>query len=189
MGSLIERRQDEITCSCRVVDSLDGNRRRVRDRAGGIRRHRNERTSRRPHGMVARGPLRHVHPLGRLQRPRRRLPRQANRRHGRMDHEQRLNPGGRIRRLRQAVQPGEIRRGPMGEHREERRHEVHRHHREAPRRLRDVQVAGQPIQHRRRHAFSSRSAEGIGRGLPETGDQAGLLLFPGAGLASSGRGA
>ena len=39
-----------------------------------------------------------------------------------------------------------------------RRHEVHRHHLQAPRRLRHVRLQGQPLQHRRRHAVQARSA-------------------------------
>ena len=108
--------------------------------------------ARRPHAVVARGPLRHVHPLGPVQRSRRHLPWQADRRHRRMDHEQRRNPRGRIRRLCQAIQPREVQRRRVGFHRQERRHEVHRHHLEASRRLRDVPLEGKSVQHRRRHA-------------------------------------
>ena len=81
------------------------------------------------HEVVARGPLRHVHPLGRLLRARRHLPRQADRRHRRMDHEPRQDSRGRVCRLRQAVQPREVRRRPVGQHRQGCGHEVHRHHR------------------------------------------------------------
>ena len=52
--------------------------------------------ARQPHGMVARGEVRHVHPLGCLRRARRNLQRQANRRHRRVDHAPREDPGGRL---------------------------------------------------------------------------------------------
>ena len=54
--------------------------------------------ARRPHGVVARGAVRHVHPLGRLRRARRHLERQADRRHRRVDHEPRQDPRRRVRR-------------------------------------------------------------------------------------------
>ena len=45
-------------------------------------------------------------------------------------------------------------------------HEVRRHHRQAPRRLRPVRLEGQPLQHRGRHALQARPAQGAGRGVP-----------------------
>ena len=59
---------------------------------------RDARPARRAHGVVARGPLRHVHSLGRLFRPRRHLQGQADRRHRRVDHEPRQDSHGRIPR-------------------------------------------------------------------------------------------
>ena len=90
--------------------------------------------------------------------------------------------------VRRAVQSREVRRRRMGENRQGRRHEVHRDHLEASRRLRHVPLEGQPLQHLRRHAVQARPAEGTGRGVQEAGHPAGVLLFAGAGLASSGRG-
>ena len=47
---------------------------------------------------------------------------------------------------------------------------------------------GQSLQHRRRHAFQARSAQGTGRGVPaEAGHQARLLLLAGPGLEPSRR--
>ena len=48
---------------------------------------RDPRPARRPHGLVARVPLRHVHSLGRLFRPRRHLQGRAGQGHRRVDHE------------------------------------------------------------------------------------------------------
>ena len=76
-------------------------------------------------------------------------------------------PVAELRRVRQAVQPREVRRRRVGEDRQGRRHEVHRDHLEAPRRLRHVPLQGQPLQHLRRHALQARPAGRTGRGLPE----------------------
>ena len=86
------------------------------------------------------------------------------------------------------VQSREVRRRRMGENRQGRGHEVHRDHVEASRRLRHVPLEGEPLQHLRRHAVPSRPVGRTGRGLQEAGNPAGVLLFAGAGLASSRRG-
>ena len=155
---------------------------RAQDRQARSLRRRDPGPARRPHEMVARRPLRHVHPLGRLFRPRRHLQRQADQGHRRVDHEQRQDPRRRIPRLRQGVQPGEVQRRRMGAHGQGRRHEIHRHHLQAPRRLRHVRLEGLRLEHRQGHALRPRPAEGTGRRLPEIRPQARLLLFPGAGL-------
>ena len=50
--------------------------------------------------------------------------------------------------LRQAVQSGQIQRGGLGEGGQRRRHEIHRDHHEASRRLCDVRHQGQRLEHR-----------------------------------------
>ena len=111
----------------------------------------------RAHGVVARGAVRHVHPLGALCRARRRMEGQAGRRHRRMDHEPRENPGEGLREVRRAVQPDQIRRRGLGAARPGRRDEIPDHHLQAPRRLRDVRQQGEPVQHRGSHAIQARS--------------------------------
>ncbi len=64
---------------------------------------------------------------------------------------------------RHAVQPGQVQRRRVGPARPGRGHEVHRDHLEASRRLRDVQVEGEPVQRRRRDAVQARRAEGARR--------------------------
>ena len=97
------------------------------------------------------------------------------------------DPGEGIRAARHAVQSGEVRRRRVGEAREGRRDEVHRHHLQASRRLRDVQVEGQPVQHRRRDAVQARRAGGARRRVREARDATRLLLLAVAGLARAGR--
>ena len=62
-------------------------------------------------------------------------------------------PMAEYQRIRQAVQPGEIQRRRMGEARQGRGHEIHRHHHQASRRLRDVRFQGQRLEHRQGHAL------------------------------------
>jgi hypothetical protein len=50
-------------------------------------------------------------------------------------------------RARRGLQSVAVRRRCLGETGGGRRHEVHRHHRQTPRRLRDVPVVDQPLQH------------------------------------------
>ena len=85
------------------------------------------------------------------------------------------------------VQPDEVQRRRVGPHRQERRHELHGDHLEAPRRLRDVSLRRQPLQHLRRHSVQTRPAEGAVRGMRRAGHQAGILLLSGPGLAPPGR--
>ena len=88
-------------------------------------------------------------------------------RHRRMDHEPRQDSRGRIPAVCQGVQSGEIQRRRVGANRQGRRHEIHRHHLEASRRLCHVRLEGQPMEHLRRHALQARSARGTGGRLPE----------------------
>ena len=73
--------------------------------------YRDPRAEGRTHGLVAAGALRHVHPLGSLLHPGRNLEGQADSRHWRMDHEQRLDPGGRLQgaRRRSSIPPASTR--------------------------------------------------------------------------------
>ncbi len=84
----------------------------------------------------------------------------ADQRDRRMDHEPRQDSGEGIRATRHAVQSGEVQCRRMGPDGGGRGNEVHRDHQQASRRLRHVPFAGQQIQHLRRHAVPSRSAEG-----------------------------
>ena len=102
--------------------------------------------------------------------------------HRRVDHEPRQDPRRGIPRLRQGIQPGEVQRRRVGAHRQGRRHEIHRHHLQAPRRLCHVRLEGVRLEHRQGHALWPRPVEGTGRRLPEIRPQARLLLFAGAGL-------
>ncbi len=65
--------------------------------------------------------------------------------------------------LAAAVQPHRLQRARHRRAGQIRRHEVHRHHRQAPRRLRHVRLQGELVQHRRRHALPSRPAARAGR--------------------------
>ena len=112
---------------------------------------------------------------------------QADQRHWRVDHEPRQDSRRRIPRLRQGIQPGEIQRRRVGAPRQGGRHEIHRHHLQAPRRLCHVRLQGQRLEHRQSLAVRPRSAERTGRGLQEARAQARLLLLAGAGLEQPGR--
>ena len=146
----------------------------------------NARATCRPHEVVARGQVRHVHPLGLVRRARRRMGRPEEL--WRMDHVQLQDSREGIRELGRAVQPREVRCQGVGADGQGRRDEIHRDHREAPRRFRDVPFPGRPFQHLRRHALQARPVEGTGRRVPEAGHQAGVLLLAIAGLASTRRG-
>src|SRR2546427_187714 len=108
-----------------------------------------------------------VRALGRLQRARRR----------RVGDEQPQNPVRRLREAAGVVQSCGVRRGGVGCAREIRGHEVHHHHEQASRRLRDVRLEGLRLQHRRAHALQEGCVEAARRGMPQTGPQAVLLLF------------
>ena len=78
--------------------------------------------------------LRPVRALGRLQRARRR----------RVGDEQPQDPRRRLREAAGPVQSGGVRSGRVGRARESGGHEVHHHHEQASRRLRDVRLQGSP---------------------------------------------
>ena len=80
----------------------------------------------------------------------------------------------------------------MGENREGRRDEIHRHHQQAPRRLRDVRLQGQRLEHRQGHALRARSTQGTGRRLPKEGIKLGFYYsqaqdWNNGGAASGGK--
>ncbi len=70
----------------------------------------------------------------------------------------------------------------MGPDGERRRHAIHRHHLEAPRRLRAVRLEGERLERRRGHAVRQGPVGTAGRRLPQTRAQARLLLLAGPGL-------
>ena len=137
--------------------------------------------------VVPRGEVRPLHPLGPLRHSRGRVEGPAHSRHRRVDHESRADSGEGIRAARQAVQSRQVQRRRMGAARQRRGHEIHRHHRQASRRLRAVRLEGQQVRHRRCDAVQARCAEGAGGGLREARHAPGLLLFAGAGLARAQR--
>ena len=145
-------------------------------------RRRDARAAGRPDGLVARLPLWHVHPLGRLFRPRRHLQWQTGSRHRRVDYASGQNPHGRIPPLRHGVQPDQVQRRRVGAHRKGCGHEIHRHHLKAPRRLRHVRLQGVGLEHCPRLAVQARPVAGTCRRLPEARAEARLLLLPGPGL-------
>ena len=101
----------------------------------------------RPRGtalVVPRGEVRPLHPLGPLRDPGRRVEGKGRPRDRRVDHEPREDPGPGVRGPRRAVEPREVRRRGLGAPRPGRGHEVHRHHLEAPRRLRALRLEGEP---------------------------------------------
>ena len=110
------------------------------------------------------------------------LGRQADSLAGRVDHEQRVHPRRRIQGAGQAVQSHRLLRARHCGAGKIRRHEVHRHHLQAPRRLRHVRLEGRPVQHRRRHAVPPRPAARTRRRSAQAGHQARLLLLAGPGL-------
>ena len=144
---------------------------------------RDRRRARCPHGVVARGALWHVHPLGALRDPLGHVERQADRRRG-VDPQHRADPSGCLHAAAGAVRPGRLRRDAVGDDREERRHEVPRDHLEAPRRL--LPLAERAHRVRRRgdalQAGHPRRARGS---VPARGDRA-LLLPLDHGLDASG---
>ena len=137
--------------------------------------------------MVPRRQVRAVHPLGPLRDTGGRMERQALAGPGRMGDAPLGGAGQGVREARVPLQPGEVQRRRMGEAREGRGHEVHRHHVEAPRRLRDVQVEREPLQHRRRDAVQARHPEGARRRLRARRHPARFLLLAVAGLARAQR--
>ena len=145
------------------------------------------RSPRRPDAVVARGPLRHVHPLGALCAAGRRVEGPAHAGDRRVDHEQVPHPDRRIRAARRAVQPGEVRRRRLGPPGQAGGHALHGHHLEAPRRLRHVPLGLRPLQHRRCHAVPPRPDPGAGRGLPAPRAEVRRLLLAGPRLARARR--
>ncbi len=73
----------------------------------------------------------------------------------RVDPEQRPDPAAYLRQARRPVQPGQVRCRGLGPHGQGRRDEVHRHHLEAPRRLRHLRLQGLGF---RRHGHAPSSA-------------------------------
>ena len=110
---------------------------------------------------------RYVRSLGRLQPARRR----------RVGHEQQEDSHRRLRKAAGDVQSDRLQRRRMGVAREIRRDEVHHHHEQAPRRLRNVRLEGVGLQRRRAHAVQEGCPEGARRGVPPPGPQAVLLLL------------
>ena len=133
--------------------------------------------------MVPRGQIRSVHSLGPVRDSRRDVEGAADSRHRRMDHEPRQGSREGVRATGRAVQSGQIQRRRVGAVGSRRGDEIPDDHLETSRRFRDVQVAGQQIQHRRRHAVQPRPAEGASGRMRQTRDQTLLLLLAGAGLA------
>ena len=78
-------------------------------------------------------------------------------RHRRVDHEPRADPVSPSTSSSPAqFNPVKFDADAWVQTRRGRRHEVHRHHHQAPRRLRHVRLEGEPVQHRRRHAVQAR---------------------------------
>ena len=96
-------------------------------------------------------------------------------------------PAGRVRAACPAVQSGEVQCRRMGHAGEASWHALCRAHAEAPRWFCAVRYAGEHLQHRGRHSFPPRPDAGVGSGVPQARAAHGLLLFAGAGLASTGR--
>ena len=138
-------------------------------------------------GLVPRGQVRALHPLGPLCDSCRGVEREALARSRRMDHEPLADTGEGVRAARHEVQSCQVRPGCLGPARAGRGDEVHRHHLQASRWVRDVRLEGQRVQHRRRDAVQARRAQGARRRVRETEHASGLLLLAGAGLARAGR--
>ena len=116
----------------------------------------------------------------------RHVARRARGRPRRMDHEAGADPRRRIRNAGEAVQPRAVRRRCVGEDGEGRRHEVHHHHVQAPRRLRELRLEGLVVRHRRRDALPQGRDQGARqRGAPGGAALRRLLLDHG--LAPPGR--
>ena len=96
-------------------------------------------------------------------------------------------PSRRVQGLRQRFQPREVRSGRLGQNGQRRRHEIHRHHGQAPRRLRLVRLQGDRLGRRRRHPLRQGLAPSARGRLQKERPQARLLLFPSPGLDPSGR--
>jgi len=124
--------------------------------------------ARRPHGLVARGPLRHVHPLGALRHPRRPVEGSEGPECRGVDPVQRQDPPGRLRAAPEAVPSREVRRPAVGGHRQARRHEVRRHHLQAPRGVLPVRLEAHRLR-RDGHAAEAGHPEGAFRGMPGGG--------------------
>ena len=100
---------------------------------------------RRPHGVVARGAVRDVHPLGAVLDPRRRV--DGPERLRRVDPQLGPHPARDLRQARGAVQSREVRRRPVGGDGEGRGDEVRDHHEQAPRRLLPVRQQAHELLH------------------------------------------
>ena len=142
------------------------------------------RRARPAHGLVPRRPVRAVHPLGRLFGARGRVERQ--------DQLRRVVPGrnqdarSQYEKFAGQFNPGEVRRQGMGPPGQRRRDEIHRHHLQAPRRLRHVPLRPDGLVHQvhaRSSATRSRSWP-----TPAGGRHQALLLPLHHGLAPSGLG-
>ena len=149
-----------------VVLALRGSNPRRRAPARG----RDPRPARRPDGLVARRPVWHVHPLGSLFRPR-----------GRVQGPDSIiaewfletthMPVSEYEKFAAAVQPREVRRQGVGGRRQEGGDEVHRHHLEAPRRLRHLSLGADRLVHQV-HPLRPRPAQGTGGRLQGRGASA-----------------
>ena len=99
-----------------------------------------------------------------------------------MDPLERAHHGRGLRAAPAAVQPREVRREALGRDREERGHEVHRHHLEAPRRLLPVGFGAHRVGCRRLAVRAARSAQGT-RGCVRRSGHPPVLLPLDHGLA------
>ena len=127
---------------------------------------RDRRPARRPHAVVARGPLRHVHPLGPLRRPGRRVEGQDRTTASGSANSAQI-PVAEYDKFAAPVQPGQVRRRRSGSRMaKDAGHEVHRHHQQAPRRLLPVRLEAHRLR-RHGHALQARHPEGAGRGVPQ----------------------
>src|SRR2546427_76439 len=125
--------------------------------------------------LVRRGEIRLVHSLGGLQ--------SAGRR--RVGDAQPQDRRGGLRVARGDVQPDQVRRRRVGGARQARRCPLHHHHLASSRRLLDVQVGADALQHRGLDSLPAGPATGAGRRLSCGGHQA-LLLLLSARLAPPG---
>ncbi len=136
--------------------------------------------------MVARGPFRDVHRLGRLLGACGHVQGKASGRR-RVDSAQLQDSAGGVQGVRQAVQSGEIRPGRLGGAGRSGGDEIHGHHLEAPRWLRPVRLEGEPLERGRGHALWQGPHRPVGRGRPKARPEVRPLLLPGPGLDQSRR--